>query len=541
MMPIFSNRKTIAAAVLFAVILVISSIILNDIPCRDVAHRYAPMAESFAQGDWQYAFHPRIQPLQIVSGGVIAWMFRCSGFMALKIASAFWFLGGMFIIWKLFREIYQEKPWIAVSATAFYAIYPYNIIMASEGLRESSKTFILLLAAWGLVKIYQNVKDRLGYILLGIGCSLALICRADMIMTGLFLLFVGLVLECRERKFPGLSMISLIMTGITMILCSLLNYYVCGHAMPDYRFAMIFAKIAKHPAGLVDILLITLVLCSLIYACAVGAALLLRKIHAGIFLAALVVMMILSSIYTAISDRNCDIQDFVASIIDGHCHVIGFFCLLVIIYLVRSRKFTGKEFLLCMVVLVNAFFNIVPIQLFHKALYVSDRYLYTAVPLLAGFFVIGIQLFYQYVCDKYGDKKAEYALIICCTGVSIVFIFAAMKPQLNTYTRKNDFNERKGVFALASAIQNDYHGEKYRTCKRTLKQYSSKKAPYVLFEKDEKITAAAYLAGGSNTPNERKPNYFVGKKLPSKLKSRAKKITEINFGTYSKTLWRIEI
>ena len=535
-------RKTIIiTSVAVSLLLVLTSIILNDIPSRDVAHRYAPMAEAFASGDWLYAFHPRIQPLQIVSGGIIAYLLPCTGFMALKIVSVLWFFAGMIIIWKLFREIYENKPWVAAAATAFYALFPYNIRMAAEGLRESSKTFILLLIAYGLVKIYKNTKDCIGYVWLGCGCSMALICRADMIMTGLFLLFVGLVLECRERKFPGLSMIPLIMTGITMILCSLLNYYVCGHAMPDYRFATIFAKIAKHPAGLVDILLITLILGSLIYACAVGVAQLLRKIHAGIFLAALVVMMVLSSIYTSISDRNGDIQDFVASIIDGFCHVVGFFCLLVIIYLVRSRKFTGREFLLCMVVLVNAFFNIVPIQLFHKELYVSDRYLYTAVPLLAGFFVIGIQLFYQYVRDKYGDTKAKYALFICCTGVSIVFIFAAMKPQLNTYTRKNDFNERKGVLALASAIQKDYHGEKYRTCKRTLKQYSSKKAPYVLFEKDEKITAAAYLSGGSYTPNERKPDYFVGNKLPSKLKPRAKKIAEINFGAYSKTLWRIKI
>ena len=535
-------RKTIlTATIAVSLLLCLISIVLNDIPCRDVAGRYAPMAEAFAEGDWLYAFHPRIQPLQIVSGGIIAYLLPCNGFMALKIASALWFLAGMFVIWKLFRELYENTPWIAAAATAFYALYPYNIRMAAEGLRESCKTFILILIACGLVKIYKNLKDYAGYLWLGCGCSLALISRADMIMTGIFLLYAGLTLECREKKFPGLSIISLTMTAVSIVLSSLLNYYVCGQAMPDYRFAEIFEKAVNHPAGITDIAAVTLALCAMICAAAMVTARLLRKIHAGVFLAALIFFMLITSVFTAISNSDSDVLHFIASIIGGSGNAIAIFSLGTILYLIWKRQFTGGEFLLCLVMLANTFFNIVPIQLFHKDLYVSDRYLYTAVPLQAGFFVLGIQFIYQYIRSRCGDQWAKYAAAISCASISIAFVFCALSPTLRAHTGKKDALVRKGTLALASAIQNDYHGAPYRTGAQDQKQYSSKKAPFVSFDENKKYTAAAYMAGGSSVSSTQEdPDYFAGSIIPDEFANCAIKITEINFGKYSKTLWRIE-
>ena len=540
-MSLLANRKVVIAAVVpFAAIMVVTIIILNDIPTRDVAHRYTHMAEAFAQGDWMYAFHPRIQPLQTVSGGIIAWIFQCNSFMALKIASALWFIAGIFIVWKLFREIYEDKPWIATAATAFYALYPHNIVMASEGLRESSKTFILLLIAWALVKIYKNVKAYSGYILLGIGCSMALICRADMVMTGLFLLFTGTVLECREKKFPRISLIPIVLTGITAVLSSFLNYYLCKHAMPDYRFAEIFVKIAKRPAGCADAIMLTAGIMMMLTASAIVMAYLLRKIHVGIFLAAAFIFTLLTSIRAGLADKHNTVGEFVNSILEGSFHVVGLLCLLVIIFLIWRKKFTGCEFILCLIVLANAFFNIVPMQLFHKALYVSSRYLYVAVPLMAGFFAIGVNIIYQFVRKQIGDKWARVALIVYCAGICGGFIFAAVQPQLRAYTRKKDIAVRKGTYALTSAIQNDYHGEKYRASQHDLQQYYSKKAPFVLFIPDDKSTVAAYMAGGSCVVNAQDdPDYFVGNKLPEQFCPKAQKVTEISFGKHSKTLWRI--
>ena len=535
-----NKKAVITTFATLSLLLLTVSVILNDIPCRDMASRYAPMAEAFAAGEWSYAFHPRIQPLQIVSGGIIAKLFGCDGFSALKIAAGLWFFAGMYVVWKLFREVYADDPSIASGATAFYAIYPYNIRMAAEGLRESSKTFLLLLTAWALVKIYKNIKERTGYVLLGIGCSLALICRADTIMTGIFLLFTGLVLECRENKFPKLSFIPLTITGIMAVLCSLLNYSVSGHAMADYRFAVLFVKASGHPATVTDAILITIISGAMLTAAAILTGRLLRKIHAGIFVAAAGLFTVLLSFITGFNDTRNRFGEFAESLFGGMGNMVGLVCLAVIIYLIRNKKFTGSEFMLCLVVLANAFFNIVPLQLFHKTLYVSDRYLYTALPLLAGFFVLGLDIIYRYCCKKTEEKRAKSVLKIACTVIAVAFISAAMQPQLRNYTAKKDVAVRKGTIELADAIKKDYRGEQYRANNQTLNKYYSCKAPFVLWDTEKKICVASYMAGGSSVYDVNdEPDYFVGDKLPEKLTGKAQEITGINFGKYHKTLWRI--
>lgn len=48
--------------ILFSVIAYVPLLCLTDIPVRDVAHRYAQMADAFARGDFSYAFHPVVSP-----------------------------------------------------------------------------------------------------------------------------------------------------------------------------------------------------------------------------------------------------------------------------------------------------------------------------------------------------------------------------------------------------------------------------------------------------------------------------------------------
>ena len=122
---LFNRKYAVILALVLSQVLVLAGIFLNDIPTRDVAARYALMSEAFANGDWQYAFHPRLQLLQPVAGGIVAWIFHCNGFTALKIASALFFLAGILPVWKLFREIYGDKTSITPS---FFVIIIFHRI-----------------------------------------------------------------------------------------------------------------------------------------------------------------------------------------------------------------------------------------------------------------------------------------------------------------------------------------------------------------------------------------------------------------------------
>jgi hypothetical protein len=180
-------------------------------------------------------------------------------------------------------------------------------------------------------------------------------------------------------------------------------------------------------------------------------------------------------------------------------------------------------------------------EIFHKTLYVSDRYLFPATPLLAGFFVIGINEIWQIAREKMNQKYANSILIIVCTAISGAFIFHALQPTLKNYTREKQSKKRKGIFELKNTLIADYKGEQYKDTAVSINRYQSQKAPFVLFDTDRKITVAAYMAGGSVVYEaEKYPDYFVGDKLPERFAGKAILLREINFGSYSKKLWRIE-
>ena len=82
---------------------------LRDWPLRDVALRYAPMAEHFAAGNWQFAFHPRCQLLHTSVAGIFAFLLDCDGFSACRISAFFFFCLCIIPLFFLMRRIFGCK------------------------------------------------------------------------------------------------------------------------------------------------------------------------------------------------------------------------------------------------------------------------------------------------------------------------------------------------------------------------------------------------------------------------------------------------
>ena len=530
-----------AAFFVIAAALAIAGVVIDNSPDRDVALRYAPMCEAFASGNWRYAFHPRIQPLPIVAGGIIARIFQCDGFMASKIASLLWFFAGGVVIWKLFRELYSEKPWIANAATTFYAFFSYNIRLAYSGLRESCKIFVLLLIAWALIKVYKNTKGISGYILLGAGCALAVLCRADMIMLGIFLLFTGMVLEAENRKIPLNSLVPIVLTGGCLLLNTYLNYRIFNWAVPDCRGINICEKLLNRLPQMSDMLWLSAAIFTAMIPGAMLAAWILREIAAGYFLAAAAVFTIGLSVYRGMSDSAENVTEFIKALTKGFYHAVGIFTLLTVIYLICRKRFTKGEFILCLIILGNAFFCIVPMLLFDGKLYVSERYLYAAVPLMAGFFVIGINEIYQFLRERYNVTLANAALILSCTAISAGFLFHAAQPLLAKYTRKKIIREHRAIAEIIGIIRNDYRGARHRERDMIFDLYCSNKAPLVFWGDNSKLSVAAYLAGGSITFRlNTTPDFYVGQSLPGRFRKRARFLKKVVCGKKSYLIWRIK-
>ena len=73
----------------FALLIAALTAILNPLPANDVVARYAPAAEAFAAGDWQYAFHPRFGVYFTAFSGIFVWLTGVDGVIACKIVSIF--------------------------------------------------------------------------------------------------------------------------------------------------------------------------------------------------------------------------------------------------------------------------------------------------------------------------------------------------------------------------------------------------------------------------------------------------------------------
>ena len=117
---VFAERYGTVGFFLLAFLLALLLAYFGDIPARDVANRYAPMADAFTLGDFEAAFHPRVPLLHPLLGGCISWILHVSGFAGVKIAGALAFALTVFPLMRMYRLIFQRK-------TAFLATFLFVI------------------------------------------------------------------------------------------------------------------------------------------------------------------------------------------------------------------------------------------------------------------------------------------------------------------------------------------------------------------------------------------------------------------------------
>ena len=530
------NKWAVAALIVSGVLLV-SGVILHDYPFMDVATRYAPMAEAFTEGDWDFAFHPRIQSLQVISGGIICFLTGLDGHMAQKTASALWHIIGGFLIFFMLRDIYPKKRFIAWGSTVFYAFFPYSFHVAVSGMRDSAKTTLLILTAWGLIKIFQNNRRWCGYWMLGIGCALSVILRADTVMSGIACLFTGMVIECREKKFPLYSVLPAILTASTLIAASAINGFVGGAAMPDYRFAKVFHELSGRMPEITDALLVIGGLLILMLLTAKLAGICVDFFGIAIIIELMIAGTVIISVYSASEVTSLQIAEFLSELFKGFYRFAGVFIFLTILVRLWQNKLTAPEIILILVGLINAVLNILPMQLFHH-LYVDSRYLYAGVVLLSGIFIIGIESIYRWLHQYVNHKFCYILLLLSCAAIIVAFSIHAFQPTIRHYTRA--INGRASAMQLTEMIRKDYNGPATGQVKLSLSDYKSKKHPKVFFRQVTLVMNSAYLAGGSLADWYRDADYVVSCDGPGKSPVKLKFIGKTNVpGQPEFSLWRV--
>ena len=507
------SKKILFAAGLLTLIALILCINLKWLPHRDVAHRYIPMAEAFAEGDLRFAFHPRIPPLQPLCGGIVAKCFGIDAYLALKIASCAWHLAGGVLIYLLFRTVHPDDRKVALLGTICYFFFPYIFHMAYSGMRDSAKCTALILLALALVKTWGEHPRWRDYLLLGIAGGLATLIRGELMAVGLLCIFCAAVAESASAGFPRRSAFALGVSLVFPTVNALLNHHFFGHAMPDSHFACLFLNAFGRPAHPVDWLLIAAAIAALLPLAAWGAERLFRRVPVGCFWGAalfLTVCMTIFTIFTGV-DRNDPgtVNEFLVLVLEGLYYFVAPMALVHVGRQIVLRKFTKAEHAVLLVAAANILLCILQVQIFDRKLVFSSRYLYTATPLFLGFFLLGWEDIYHWFSPFLPRWCTVILLTASIAGFVFMYAYHAPQPLYREHNTPRYIVDQIAIREICRLVKSDKRPLPHRETALSPWEYHSRRSPKILFQPETKLSVATHFVGGSMTESEAEADYMV--------------------------------
>lgn len=129
--------------------LLMSALICLLCPCMisDTTFRYAPMADAFARGEWNLAFHPRFGVLFQCVAGSIVWLTGLHGDCACQVTATLFLSVSAVPLWFLARKLFGERvAWWSVAALLVCDDFTRY---AMDGLRDVGKCLAFALLGLG--------------------------------------------------------------------------------------------------------------------------------------------------------------------------------------------------------------------------------------------------------------------------------------------------------------------------------------------------------------------------------------------------------
>lgn len=535
-------------------VLSILPVFVETIPQRDVAFRYAPMAEAFRDGDFIYAFHPRTGFLHTFTSGIICYLLNCNGFLACKISSLLFMGLGLFPLYAVMRRVYSR--FMAEICTFIFVLASQLHRLSWSGLRDSHKTFLLLLAAYSLILIFQEREKWTGYIWLGIAAGLGIVTRGDLVLIMSLLFFWGIVLELKLKKFPWRSVLGSILALMLALPAIVLNWYLAGVAVPEIRFAWIFRKVMHRYPGITDSLPLIAAGLLAAFLAAWGIRVLIDagfgKILSGICAAGLLALLV-RQFFNPEFYLEDSVLIYLGSIFKGFFPVFAVVGLIGIGFRLYRKQWTCEESILAAILFGHAVLVCTQIILNDCILYVSFRYLLPAVPLEFGWGVIGILSVWELLTRPFRMKYPQWIRRIGC----IAFIFAVGFFLLDFYypVIEDHYSERERRFQaditkIVELVKKDYRGPAQFRPAVNPGLYIPKLNPAILFlayRPNRKATlpdygrviVAAYLVKGRVTDNLNEADYVIDKYSPlNQLPPGLRLLGEAKLGKEKYRIWK---
>ena len=485
---------------LLSIIVCIPVMLLNDFPERDVAFRYAPMADAFSRGDWFYAFHPRVQMLHPLFSGLFSCLFSVNGYIGTQISGIFFHSIGIFPLFYILKETFGKK--IAYWGIFAYVFSSRLLFIAASGLRESHKQFGILLLVLGIIFIYKQRTCLKGYIIAGTACGISVCTRNDIILYTVILFCFGTILDACKNIFPWRSIIAAVFALLFALPEFYVNYRITGFALPGTRFLELFYQAFHcHPtiANVLNVISAAFVIAFLIIFPAAGWFLR-RKAGKWIFYSFLLAGLILFSIDFIRDVADCRINEpdkTLKNLFYGLLPIHFFIMLPGLGYRLFRKKFTGPEWILLCAYLLQGILVILQILGADNILYVSSRYLLPAAPLYFGWMGITVLIVWR-ILKMIPVNKSLRNGIVCILFLAFVFGSYAdsLYKVMHLYGKGKDASSRRLSLKIAEVIRNDFNGERFWIPALDLNFYKTNCNPKIHVSQEEKYSPAIYWTGG---------------------------------------------
>lgn len=199
----------------------------------DSIARYAPMAESFASGEWRFAFHPRFGVVFPPLTGGLVWLFGLGGDQACQIVATALLAFSSVPVWAIAKRVFGEDriAWLSVLLVLTATEY---LTYAEDGLRDPGRTLGLALCALAFLNGRSAV--------MALGVFVLSVIKVDLYAFSGVLLAVWCALALWKRHWLKMLLPIVAWTLGTVLMCTM-TYCQTGYFLPMAQFVKLYLKL----------------------------------------------------------------------------------------------------------------------------------------------------------------------------------------------------------------------------------------------------------------------------------------------------------
>lgn len=233
---------TVTALFLCGIAVGLVLIWFSFVPARDVASRYSPMAEAFADGRWDMAFHPRFGVFfPCVSGFFCKIIPGLSGFRACQLTALLLWAAAVYPLYGIFRSVFAHH--VAVAGCAFYLFCSHLHRYIYDGLRDNGKTLGFAMLVYGLILCRNEKKNSISWLWCGAGGAFLAMIRADGFAIASLGLLVYLILDfLRDKKIHRSILTCLLFFSLLLPQC-ILTWKQSGIFAPNSAYSYVIRRL----------------------------------------------------------------------------------------------------------------------------------------------------------------------------------------------------------------------------------------------------------------------------------------------------------